>query len=139
MFDDLRQVTITGGLTQDPEMKQTNSGTSVLKLNVGCNQSRKGQSGDYEQINHYFEVSVWSKYAEMMQSKLSKGMKVMITGDLEFQSWEQDGQKRSKILINAKQVKPLSKNESNGGQSNNYGSNQKPAQSSQNFENDIPF
>ena len=43
MFDDLRQVTITGGLTQNPEMKRTNSGTAVLNLNVGCNQSRKNQ------------------------------------------------------------------------------------------------
>jgi len=152
MFDDLRQVTITGGLTQVPEMKRTNSGTAVLKLNVGCNQSRKNkQTNEYENTSHYFECSVWGNYAEMMEPKLSKGMKVMVTGDLEFQQWEQDGQKRSKILINAKQVKPLSKNE-NQGQKLGYGNNQQPngnnsydANKNQgsggngNFEDDIPF
>lgn len=146
MFDDLRQVTITGGLTQDPEMKRTNSGTAVLNLNVGCTQSRKGQSGDYEQQSHYFEVKVWSNYAEMMESKLSKGMKVMITGDLEFQQWEHEGQKRSKIVINARQVKPLSKNENANSGSKSYGNNQqannsyqKPNNQQGGFEDDIPF
>lgn len=147
MFDDLRQVTITGGLTKDPEMKRTNSGTAVLNLNVGSTQSRKNkQTNEYENQSHYFECKVWGNYAEMMENKLSKGAKVMITGDLEFQSWEQDGQKRSKIVINAKQVKPLSNNnqpnispntqynqprpQNNGYQSNN---------SQANFEDDIPF
>jgi len=148
VFDDLRQVTITGGLTKDPEMKRTNSGTAVLNLNVGSNQSRKNnQSGEYETTNHYFEVKVWSNYAEMMERHLSKGMKVMITGDLEFQSWEQEGQKRSKIVINAKQIKPLSKKEDQNNV-NSYGNNQKPANNSYNapssgqqgnFEDNIPF
>lgn len=147
MFDDLRQVTITGGLTQTPEMKRTNSGTAVLKLNVGSTQSKKNkQSDEWEQQSHYFEVNVWSSYAEMMENKLSKGMKVMITGDLEFQQWDQDGQKRSKILINAKQVKPLSKQDNQ--QSGEYGNNQKPNYDKPssynqggngNFEDDIPF
>ena len=140
MFDDLRQVTITGGLTREPEMKRTNSGTAVLSLSVGSNQSRKNQNGEYENQSHYFECKVWSKYAEMMESKLSKGMKVMITGDLDFQQWDQDGQKRSKIVINAKQVKPLSKNEN---QQQGYGNNQQKPQTQQggngNFEDDIPF
>ncbi len=145
MFDDLRQVTITGGLTREPEMKRTNSGTAVLNLSVGSNQSRKnGQSGEYENISHYFECKVWANYAEMMETKLSKGMKVMVTGDLEFQQWEQEGQKRSKIVINAKQVKPLSKNE-NQGNVNNYGGNQKPSYNKpsqgqqSNFDSEIPF
>jgi single-strand DNA-binding protein len=150
MFDDLRQVTITGGLTREPEMKRTNSGTAVLSLSVGSNQSRKNQSGEYENTSHYFECKVWAKYAEMMETKLSKGMKVMITGDLEFQQWEQDGQKRSKIIINAKQVKPLSTNQNGSSSNNSYsqGNNQqkqsyqsKPSQEngSGNFEDDIPW
>jgi single-strand DNA-binding protein len=147
VFDDLRQVTITGGLTRDPEMKRTNSGTAVLSLSVGSNQSRKNaQSGEYENTSHYFECKVWAKYAEMMESKLSKGMKVMITGDLEFQQWESDGQKRSKIIINAKQVKPLSKNENQGNNNSNYQNNNtgnnKPSYSDSgngSFESDIPF
>lgn len=121
MFDDLRQVTITGGLTKDPEMKRTNSGMAILSLNVGCSQSIKNQEGGYDNKSHYFECKVWAKYAEMMESKLCKGMKVMITGDLEFQQWETDGQKRSKIIINAKQVKPLSKmDQQNSGGNNPY-------------------
>lgn len=150
MFDDFRQVTITGGLTREPEMKRTNSGTAVLSLSVGSNQSRKNsQTGEYENTSHYFECKVWAKYAEMMESKLSKGMKVMVTGDLEFQQWEQDGNKRSKIIINAKQVKPLSNNQNASSGGNSYS---KPVNggatgySSTNgqtnngtFEDDIPF
>ena len=139
MFDDLRQVTITGGLTREPEMKRTNSGTAVLSLSVGSNQSRKNQNGEYENQSHYFEVKVWSKYAEMMENKLSKGMKVMITGDLDFQQWEQEGQKRSKIVINAKQVKPLSKNENQPNQQQSYQQPQQGNANNGNFEDDIPF
>ena len=143
MYDDLRQVTLTGGLTKDSELKYTNSGTAILNINLGCSESRKDQSGEWQRKSHYFEVSVWGKYAEALQNKLAKGVKVAVSGQLDFQQWEQDGNKRSKIVVKAEKVEILSKsnevvqNANNSYQNNNAGGYQN--NNNGNFEDNIPF
>src|SRR5699024_2388049 len=39
--------------------------------------------------------TVWEDAAERASQQLAKGAKVFVTGDLDTQEWEQDGQKRS--------------------------------------------
>lgn len=146
MYDDLRQASISGGLTRDPELKYTGAGTAVLKLNVGSSESRKNQSGEYEKTSHYFEVTFWGKYAEVLSNKLSKGMKVLINGSLDFQQWETNGDKRSKIVVTGRFLQILSSNQqANSGANTQYnaptGNNQgyQSNNGKANFEDDIHF
>lgn len=144
MYDDLRQVTVSGGITRDPEIKYTNNGTAVLKINLGCSESRKQQDGSYTKKSHYFEISVWGKFAETLEKKLTKGTKILCSGSLEFQEWEQDGQKRSKVLINSNFIQILSSNnQANNTQGNSQNNSYTPPRGQQNnnqsFEDGIPF
>lgn len=86
------QVTMIGHLTRDPEIKQTNSGTTLAKCGIATNHKR----GDRENVC-YLDFTVWGKSAEVFAKYLKKGGSVLIQGRLEYNTWEtDDGQKRSK-------------------------------------------
>ena len=47
----------------------------------------------------FFDVTAFGKTAENIQKFFSKGSRILIDGSLDFQQWEKDGQKRSKVGI----------------------------------------
>lgn len=55
----------------------------------------------------FCDVELFGKAAEKVAT-LSKGTEVYVSGSVKSQQWtSQDGQKRSKVLIQAREVKPL--------------------------------
>ena len=105
-MNDINAVTISGNLTRDPELKATQGGSSILRIGVACNDSRKNkQSGEWEDVPNFIDCVVFGKRAEALSNMLSKGMKVAVNGKLSYSSWEtKDGQKRSKIEVIANDV-----------------------------------
>lgn len=148
MFDDLRIATVSGGLTKDGNLQYTATGTPVLKLSVGSTESRKNKNtGEYDKKSHYWDIEVWGNYAEALSQRMSKGTKILAKGNLDYQSWESEGNKRSKIVIKADFIQILNSQAQN---QQSYGNNQKPNNSYQNcqqnnqggsggFEDSIPF
>ena len=68
---------ISGFLSRDPELAQTQGGDDICRLNVPVKQGW----GDKEQTNWY-RVSVWGKRAKSLASNLRKGVKVNVVGEL---------------------------------------------------------
>src|SRR5690606_22805965 len=54
----------------------------------------------------FMRCSAWRDFAENIASSLSKGTRVVVTGDLVQRSWEQDGQKRSVVELEVESVGP---------------------------------
>ena len=55
----------------------------------------------------YFQGTVWNDMAENAASSLQKGMRVIVTGRLNYRSWEnQEGQNRSVVDIAIDEVAP---------------------------------
>lgn len=103
-YSNINSVFVTGNLTRDVEIKQTNSGTSVAELGIAVNTSVK-KDGAWESKPNYFQVVCWGKQAELCNEYLSKGSKVIIAGRLEWQKWEnKEGQTNSRVIIVAEQV-----------------------------------
>jgi len=148
VFDNGMKATGFGGLTADPQITFNNNGTAFLKFSLGVSKSRK-VGDDWQQDKHYFNCVVIGKYAESLQNHLFKGTQVFISGDLNFSSWDQDGQKRSKVEIKVNELEIISKGEKPQGQGNNSASNNKPSyeyypknnnpSSGHDFSDDIPF
>jgi len=149
-MEDINNLTIIGNMVKDAELKYTNSGTAITKLTIAVNRSVK-KGDNWEDEASFFEVSLWGKRGESLNQYLLKGTKIAVNGSLKQETWEQDGNKRSKVIIMADNIQLLGgkKDNSNGGQSNqsqnvnnNYNSsqsyNQKPVNNG-NFEDDIPF
>jgi single-strand DNA-binding protein len=105
----LNRVVLTGNLTHDPELRSTNSGTSVCSLRVACNTRRKNTAtGEWQDKANYFNVSVWGAQGENCARFLAKGRPVGVDGRLEWRQWETpDGHKRQAVEIVADAVQFL--------------------------------
>lgn len=104
----INRVNISGNLTRDPELRQTTSGTAILRFGVAVNDRRRNQSGEWEDVPNFVDCVVFGNRAEPLSRFLSKGSKVAVEGKLRYSSWERDGQRRSKLEVVVDEVEFLS-------------------------------
>ena len=104
MARSLNQVTLMGNLTRDPELRQTPTGQNVTSFSLALNRSYKDASGEWKEVTDYVDIVCWSTLAERVAQYLSKGRRCLVQGRLQSRSWEQDGQKRSKLEVLANDV-----------------------------------
>lgn len=107
----INQVSITGNLTRQPELRATRSGTPVLSFGIAVNDRRKNASGQWEDVPDFFECVTFGNRATALSDILTKGMKVSIAGKLRYSSWEKDGQKHSKVDIIADEIELMQNRE----------------------------
>jgi single-strand DNA-binding protein len=93
-----------GNLTRDPELRQTPNGQSVVSFSLALNRAYKNQSGEWQEATDYIDVVAWGPLAERVSQYMSKGRRCLVQGRLQSRSWEQDGQKRSKVEVQANDV-----------------------------------
>jgi single-strand DNA-binding protein len=100
-------VTITGNLTDAPELKHTPNGAMVANFRIAVTaRVRDGETwrdGD----TSYFRVNVWRQLAEHVADSLAKGDRAVVIGRLKSRSWETpEGDKRSVVEVEADEVAP---------------------------------
>ena len=97
----INRAMITGNLTRDPEVRNTQSGMAVLNLGVAVNDRRKNnQTGEWEDVPNFIDCVMFGTRAESVSRYLRKGSKVAIEGKLRWSQWEdKQGGKRSKIEV----------------------------------------
>ena len=100
----INQVSITGNLTREPELRSTAGGTEVLSFGIAVNDRRKSASGQWEDVPNFFECVTFGNRATALGDILAKGMKVAVAGKLRYSSWEKDGQRHSKVDIIANEI-----------------------------------
>lgn len=90
-----------GNFTRDPELRQTQSGTSVCRFSIAVNRSYNSQDGSTRDETCFVEVDSFGRTAENISKFFSKGRPILIEGRLRQDSWEdkQTGQKRTKLLV----------------------------------------
>lgn len=100
----MNHVAISGNLTRDPELVNTNSGSTLARCGIAVNQSKKvGDS--WEDVTHFVDFTVFGRRAELFVEKAKKGDFVGVDGRLDFSQWETDGgEKRSKLAVVANEV-----------------------------------
>mgnify|MGYP000844719719 FL=1 len=127
MARSFNQVILMGNLTRDPELRQIPSGQSVCSFSLALNRSYKGADGEWQEATDYIDVVAWGPLGERVAQYVQKGRPVLVNGRLQSRSWEQDGQKRSKVEVNAQDVTFLG-GRGEGGEGGGY--NAAPAASS---------
>jgi len=73
---------LVGNLGADPEMRFTPNGQPVTSLRVASNRTYTDSSGAPVKETIWFNVSVWGKQAESVNTYLKKGSMVLIEGEL---------------------------------------------------------
>lgn len=86
----INRIVLTGGLTRDPELRETPSGTPVTTLRLAFTTLRKIDGRWREQPN-YVDVEVWGQRAENAAAYLSKGRQIAVDGRLEWTEYERAG------------------------------------------------
>jgi single-strand DNA-binding protein len=93
------RVILLGNLTRDIELRYLQNSMAVADIGVAVNDRRKNANGEWIEETTFVDVTVWGRTAEVMSEYLSKGSPVFIEGRLKLESWEKDGQKRSKLKV----------------------------------------
>ncbi len=102
------QVTLVGNLTEDPELRYTPNGAAVCKFRIAVNRRIQDGSGNWKDGEaSFFSVNCWRGLAENAAESLTRGTRVVVTGRLQYRSWEnQEGEKRSAVEVEADELGP---------------------------------
>ena len=105
----VNKVTIIGNLGADPDVRQTNSGSTVCELRVATEEKWKDKNGELHEHTEWHRVQVWGKQAEACGKYLTKGKKVYVEGSIRTRTWDDaDGNTRYMTEIRANKVLFLS-------------------------------
>jgi single-strand DNA-binding protein len=154
----INKVILIGNLGADPETKYSQAGNAVTRLRVATSEGwRDKQTGEMQERTEWHTVVCFSRLAETAGQYLRKGSKVYIEGSLSTSSWEQDGQKRYKTEVIARDLQMLDGRGAGGGAGGGPGGGsgegapsgfeprrQQPAENrptlpEDDFDDDIPF
>jgi single-strand DNA-binding protein len=102
------RVILVGNLTRDPELRYTPSGTAVTDIGLAVNDRRKNAQGEWVEETTFVDVTLWGRTAEIASEYLGKGAPALIEGRLKLDTWESDGQKRSKLKVIGEKLQLLS-------------------------------
>ena len=103
-MNNLNSILIEGNLVRDPELSYTAKGTAICKFSVACNRAFK-QDDQLQKEVSYFDVSTWTRLAEVCGEYLKKGRGVRVVGRLKQDRWtDSEGRTRSRVEIIAEHV-----------------------------------
>ena len=125
------RVILVGNLTRDVEVKYTSNQTAVTDIGLAVNDRRKTASGEWVDEATFVDVTLWGRTAEIASQYLGKGSPVLIEGRLKLDTWESEGQKRSKLRVVGERMQMLGgRSNSNSAQTDYSGASEQYAQPS---------
>ena len=138
MANDLNNITLVARLVRDMETKFTSGGMAIGTFSVAVGKRvKKGES--WEDYTSFFDCKCFGKTAENLAQYMVKGKQVAITGELNQDRWQKDGETKSRVLINCNSVQLL------GGKSEGHADAPPPAprapamaSAPPDFEDDMP-
>ena len=94
------RVILIGNLVRDIEVRHTtNTKLAVCQNAIAVNDRRKNAAGEWVDETSFIDVTFFGRTAELVGQYLTKGSPVFVEGRLKQDTWEKDGQKRSKIHV----------------------------------------
>ena len=132
-------VALVGNLVRSPEVRHTTTGTTVMNFTIAVNDREKNmQTGEWEDVPSFYDVTMFGNRAEALSRFLSKGSKVAVRGHLNQRRWEaKDGSKRSKVEIIAEDLEFMSRSQEPTYEEPSRPAPQAPAMDF--FDSDCPF
>lgn len=89
----LNKIFIMGRLTRDPELRTTNSGTSVASFSLAVDRNYKGADGEKE--TDFIDCVAWRSTAEFAAKYFTKGRMAVVEGRLQIRPWtDKEGNNR---------------------------------------------
>lgn len=88
----LNKSILMGRLTQDPELRYTQTDVPVTSFTIAVDRNyTKG-----EKVTDFIDIVAWRKTAEFISKYFTKGQMISLVGHLETSYWEDKAEKRRK-------------------------------------------
>jgi len=117
----ISKVILVGNLGRDPETRYTPNGTMNVRFTMAVSRRFRDQGGQDQERTTWFNVTAWSKLAEILDGltqsgALVKGKQVYVEGRLETRDYQdQQGQNRTSLDVNATELQLLGSRADAGG------------------------
>lgn len=147
----VNSVCISGHLGADPEVRETQTGTKVMNFRMAVNKRKRDQGGEWYDYANWVGVVVFGNRVDWLSKELRKGKLVHVQGELSYQQFEKDGQKRSSLEVIANEVDferpPRQQGQRHGGSyaapspttDARFDQSPMPQQPTDPYDSDIPF
>lgn len=101
-------ITVIGNLTSDPELRFTPSGSAVANFTIASTpRTLDRQSNEWKDGETLFlRASIWREAAENVAETLTKGMRVIASGNLKMRQYDKDGEKRTSTELEVQEIGP---------------------------------
>ena len=100
----LNKIIIMGRMVRDPELRHTQSGTSVASFTLAVDRDFKDKATGERAVD-FIDCTAWRGTAEFVSRYLTKGRMAVVDGRLQIRHWEdKDGNKRYSPEVVAESV-----------------------------------
>ena len=105
-------ITVIGNLCEDPSLRFTPSGAPVANFTIASTprtfDKATSEWKDGDQL--FLNCAVWRQAAENVAESLTKGMRVIVVGQLKSRKYEtREGEKRTSMEVEVEEVGPALK------------------------------
>ena len=116
----LNHIVIMGRLTRDPELRHTQTGTSVASFTLAVDRDFTSRDGGEKQTD-FIDVVAWRNTAEFVSKYFAKGRMAVVSGRLQIRDWtDRDGGKRRSAEVVADNIYFGDSKKSEGGSDYSY-------------------
>lgn len=128
------QVVLIGRVGNDvaQDIRHLQSGTAIAGISLAVNRPGKDAMGN--SITDWIQVQFWDKNAERAGEFMKKGDLISISGSMRVDTWEKEGEKRSKVYVHGENFQMLESRQareerqgSSGSSQNSYGGQKQTA------------
>ena len=100
----LNHIVLMGRLTRDPELRYTQSQTSVASFTLAVDRDFGGRDGGEKQTD-FIDIVAWRSTAEFVSKYFTKGSMAVVSGRLQIRDWtDREGNKRRSAEVVADNV-----------------------------------
>lgn len=101
------QVVLIGraGNNVSEDIKHLPSGTMVAEVRLAVNRPTKDAMGN--PVTDWLTCQFWDKNAERLSEFVKKGDLISVSGSMRVDSWEKEGEKRSKVYVHGENFQML--------------------------------
>lgn len=94
----INRATLLGAVGQDPEVRYSAAGLCIASFSLATSEKRK----DKDEVTQWHSCVAFGKLGEIVAQYIKKGTKLYIDGQIQYQQYEKDGEKRyaTKIVVN---------------------------------------
>lgn len=95
----MNSVHLLGNLTRAPQVKFLANEKCLAHFTIAHNRTWKDASGQKQEEVSFVDCTAFGKTAELIGQYFEKGQAILVEGRLKQESWEKDGEKRSKLAL----------------------------------------